>query len=391
MKSVCMLLNGDIKNDSRVIRVIETISNRHEIDLFYISADKNPPENLFNNHVRLIVTQYPGGFLKAIQRHSLFYNEFMFFVAAVLKEHRQYDFIYANDLPCLKPAVKLKDKLKAKLIYDSHEIYIETINQFFPTPKTSLKNILFRFLISFMKYFGTLSEKKLIKKTDFFITVGTGLKFHFENKYKFSGVQVMMNCPKKILFSSNKVLREKLSLQGDQFVLLYQGNINQGRGLEILIDSLSLVDEKVVLVIIGDGVLKNTLIEKVKISNLDNRVYFINTISEADLTEYTVGADVGVNLLEPFNLSKKLAAPNKMFQYIHAELPVIASSSFENNLIFEKYNVGKLVDNNSVSIANAINSILKEDLSIYKSQCRLAAEEYCWESQEPIIKTIIND
>ena len=391
MKRVCILLNGDIKNDSRVRRVVETVSASNEADLYYIASGENSTNNYFNKNVRLIALPPSGGILKKIQRHSCFYNEFLFFVAAVLKENRHYDFIYANDLPCLKPAVKLKKNLNARLIYDSHEIYIETINQFFPAKSTFLKNILFKFLISFMKYFGARNERKLVQEVDYFLTVGTGLKLHFEKKYMLSDVQIMMNCPKKILSSKNNLISEKLSLQENKFIVLYQGNLNQGRGLELLIDCFSLVDDRAVLVIIGDGVLKNTLIEKTKGNQLDKRVFFIDTIAEAKLPEYTVGADLGINLLEPFNLSKKLAAPNKLFQYIHAGIPVIASYSFENNLIFEKYNVGKLVENDITSISNAINSIIKEDLSIYKSQCMLAAAEYSWEAQENILKSIIHD
>jgi hypothetical protein len=52
---------------------------------------------------------------------------------------------------------------------------------------------------------------------------------------------------------------------------------------------------------------------------------------------FSSGADIGINLLEDYNLSKKLASPNKLFEYIHSEMPVICSDTIENRKVFNKY------------------------------------------------------
>ena len=55
--------------------------------------------------------------------------------------------------------------------------------------------------------------------------------------------------------------------------------------------------------------------------------------------DYTKGADFGINLLENINLSKKFASPNKLFEYIHCNIPIICSNTYENKRVIEKFNV----------------------------------------------------
>ncbi len=156
-----MLLNGEIKNDSRVINVIKSISRFHEIDLFYISNENVSNKVLgFNEKVKLIPKELSQNYFRKIIKNTLFYNEYNFFATEVLKKTIKYDFIYANDLPCLKPAINIKEKTGSKVIYDSHEIYIETINQFFPQKAKFYRKIIYKILQKFMRIFGTFAEKK---------------------------------------------------------------------------------------------------------------------------------------------------------------------------------------------------------------------------------------
>ena len=39
MKQIAMLLNGPIKNDNRVIKIIQTLSSKNSVHLFYIDGE----------------------------------------------------------------------------------------------------------------------------------------------------------------------------------------------------------------------------------------------------------------------------------------------------------------------------------------------------------------
>ncbi|MDD2564284.1 MAG: glycosyltransferase [Salinivirgaceae bacterium] len=382
MKMICMLLNGSILNDSRVIKTIKTLSEKNSVDLFYIGGTAED-KSLFNQNVRLNNSEHKTSSLKTkIIKHSLFYNEFLFFVKEVLKQEKQYDYIYANDLPCLKPAVLLGGKLNSKVIYDAHEIYTETINQFFPQRAPFFKRMIFSVLITFMKYVGVKIERKYLKSVDHFITVGVGLKCYFEKKYYFENIKVVMNCPTRTPILDKINYFKLLGVKHDSFLLLYQGVLNEGRGLRLLINAMENTMPEVVLVIIGYGVLEETLNKLVVQKALQKKVIFLGKVDADKLNLYTTGVHCGINLLEPINQSKALAAPNKLFQYIQASIPVIASYSFENNIVFDKYSIGVLTENNSGNIADAINKMAISDRSVYIENCKKAALEYNWENQE---------
>lgn len=388
---ICMLLNGEILNDARVIKTITSLSNHHLVDLFYISDNPEFFEHLFNNNVRLFAFPAPKGILANIIRHSFFYNEFLFFVDKVIEQNIKYNYIFVNDLPCLKPAIILKKRLNSTVIYDSHEIYCETINQFFPINAKFPKNIFFRLIIQFMRFLGERAEKKLLNHVDVFLTVGEGLKEYFEKKYRYKDIKVVMNCPQ---ISSHQCIEKinysaMLNLDKKAFVVLYQGVLNEGRGLKPLISAMQFTNKSVVLVIIGYGMLEQTLKKEVENLSLKDKVFFLGKIPVDQLSTYTAGANCGINLLEPLNKSKELAVPNKLFQYIHASIPVIASNSYENHKLFEKYNIGYLVENTPQSIAEAINRMSSVDRTYFVVNCQKAALEYNWENQEKILLKLI--
>lgn len=388
MKKIAVLLNASIKNDARVIKIINTLSSENKIDLFYIEGNKND-KSLFNKNVRLFSFPKPKGFRNTIIKHTFFYNEFNFYKQKVLQNNAKYDFVYANDLPTLKPAIEIKKETSAKVIYDSHEIYIETLNQFFPINSRGIKKIVVQMLLILMRYSGTKAEKHLLTNVDHFITVGDELKKYFFRKYKYNGIKVVMNCPYSKKTKDIKNIKADLSINDKDALFIYQGNLNEGRGLKLLVESFQYVNKNIYLLILGNGVLKKELQELVFKLKLNNKIFFHNEVAHSELLSFTKGADFGINLLEDLNLSKKYAVPNKLFEYIHSELPIISSKMPESINIYEQYNIGKLVENNSKSISKAINTIINENLKEYKSNCQLAALKYSWENQEQTLQSIV--
>jgi glycosyltransferase involved in cell wall biosynthesis len=391
MKHVCVLLNSTIRNDSRVIKVVRTLQSMPAtaIDLFYINGT-DEDKTLFGENVRLFSCEHKLTAKVRILRHTLFVNEFLFFVSHVLSTGLSYDFIYANDLPCLKPAAILKKKLGSKLIYDSHEIYIETLNQFLPIKASWPRRIVFGMLLYIMKYYGAKTERRLIRRADHFITVCESLSRYFAQKYNEQNVLVMMNCPSQQEQTDAVDFRSMLNLAPEKFIFIYQGCINRGRGLNLLLEAMQHADERAVLIFLGDGTMKPQLRKDCHDLNLGHKVFFLDTVSPSVLLSYTRGADCGVSLLETYNLSKAYAAPNKLFEYIHAGIPVIATLSLESQKVFSKYLIGILINNDVQVITIALNEMIAADTAFYCDYCRLAAQEYNWQQQEKVLFGIFN-
>lgn len=390
MKKVCVLLNGPICNDSRVIKEIRTMTAVAEVDLFYIDGT-DEDKLLFDKNVRLFPFKMISNFRTKIINNTFFYREFLFYVDEVLKQGVKYDYIWADDFPDLMPAVKLKEKIGAKLIYDSHEIFIETLNQCFPPKAVFYKHIIHKLCLFIMKKSGRRAEKRMLAKVDRFVTTCESYKNFFVSTYKYNEISIIMNCPHFVGEIVPHDLRKDFNIPQNGFVIVFQGKLIPARALNEIIDSMNYVSENVYMILVGDGMLETKLKKQVEDLNLSERVFFTGRVPSAEMVNYAAGADAGINLQPNINLSKYYGSTNKFFEYMHAGLPMIVSDSPENKNIMLKYDMGLFVKDcyNSKEIAAAINKMADMDLSKYKENCKEAAKEYNWENQEKVILDLI--
>ena len=390
MKVIAILLHGNIRSDYRVVKTILTLSKKFEVVL-YFHGQQEDIQNHFEgqNNIRCKAVQARRSLKQWILRNTFFCLEYDYMVDVVLKSKQKFDFVWANDLPTLHPASVIAESLGAKLIYDSHEIFGETLNQFFIKTSNTLKNSVFTALLRIMRWHGKRMESKLLMRTDLMFTVNESLKEYFINQYGYKRINVLMNIPSSINLSDVSIdFKAIYSWDPSSCIVLYQGSLNSGRGLEILIDSFALLQERYCLVILGDGILKSFLIGKVKEHNLQSRVKFLDSVSLSDLPSFTRGADIGINLLETYNLSKKLASPNKLFEYVHAGIPIVASMTIENQKVFDKFKIGELCDNNAKDVSDKI-ILVSYHINEYKVGLESAKGEYSWEKQENELNYLI--
>jgi glycosyltransferase involved in cell wall biosynthesis len=390
-KTICILSHTPIANDSRVLKIIRYFADKgfYCQVIYPVSNKKNAlPKSILNN-VDYTPVLIRNSFFRQVLRHTLFPFEFNY-ITEYINQKVLLSYIYINDLPCLNAGIILKRRNPGSaLIYDSHEIYCETVNQFFPLNINLLKSIVFKGLITIMKTSGFYIERKLVKKVDLFITVNESIKNYFEKRYGISGVQVMMNCPSAKQSQKDMTIvdyRKTYGWNENSRVFLYQGAWNKGRGLELLIRVFQEAPREFKLVIIGWGVLEKEMKNIIDENDLQEKVKLYGFVPQENLLSFTKAADVGLNLLEPFNLSKAMASPNKLFEYIHAGIPVICSDTFENRRVLEKYDVGILTENSLESLLNCIRHFadhLKIDEK--KKDIPKARELYSWEKQTIVL------
>lgn len=377
-----MLLNGAIKNDSRVIRMIRTLASKFQVDLYYINGSPGDDLIFKNLSVRLFDTS--ENLRKSWVNRNLFLHlEFLHFIEVVNRSGIDYKYIHANDYPTLYPAIKLGKKLNAKVVYDSHEIYLETINQFF-SANNVIKGYLVKLWIALVKGLGFPIEYRLMKQLSVFITTSPSFLNYFKAKYKLPKKSlIVMNCPNKEPVEKAK---EQNHFGVDGTVVLYQGMLNPGRGLNELVLSAHFLPEGIYIVILGDGPLKNHLKDTVSKKGLEEKVIFIDAVPSSVLSDYTRAADIGVLILEPYNLSKKLASANKIFEYMAAGIPIIATDLPENRRVIEDCDAGILIsDHSPESISSAVRYLSEnpKKMQEFGSNGRLGhIIKYNFENQE---------
>ncbi|MFD0618099.1 glycosyltransferase [Paenibacillus sp. GCM10027629] len=286
----------------------------------------------------------------------------------------KYDIYHSNDLNTLPQGFICARVLrKRKLIYDSHEVQ---------TSRTGYNS----------KIYG-IAEKFFIKHIDIMIMENHTRAKYIEDLYGFYP-KVVHNYPIPMQPETSKKidLYSILDIPRDEPILLYQGGIQIGRGLDKLIQATPMF-ERGVVVLIGDGRIKPELEKMVRDMGLENRVKFLPKVPLEDLLDYTRNAYLGFQILNNVCFNHYSASSNKLFEYIMSAVPVVACSFPEIQRVVDKENIGVCVNSHDPkSIACGVNHLLNNDdlIEIIKENCMRARDRYNWTNESNVFIKIYN-
>lgn len=202
---------------------------------------------------------------------------------------------------------------------------------------------------------------------------------------------VLLNVPPYRVPVRTDRIRHHLRLPPHSTVLLYQGAVHEGRGIEHGIRLLCLLPE-VVLCILGDGAYRPTLEQMAADFRVSDRVFWLGWRPYDELLDWTASADIGLALIEPISQSYELALPNKVFEYCMAGIPTIATALPALRELFEQYRIGILlsVDFSLEELGRAVRTLrIPEVWQQYHDRCRKAATHLCWEAQHPKLAELL--
>ena len=350
MKHLFFTVTNDLTYDQRMHRICTSLAeNGYKVTLVGRSKKNSLSlrEEVYNQY-RLTCF---------FQKGKLFYIEFnlrLFFYLLFKKM----DGICAIDLDTIIPCLFISQLKNIERIYDAHEYF------------TEMKELQHRKKV---QNFWLSIEKFAVPKFRYCYTVSDGLAETFNRKYNKDFISIR---------NISKLLQISSKVEETEFIL-YQGAVNEGRGLEYLIPAMQFISTP--LVICGDGNYMSetkTLINKY---GLQEKVKLKGMILPDALKNITLKATLGINLTETEGHHHYYALPNKFFDYIHACLPQITMNLPEYRKINKRFEVAVLIDDLEIdTIAEAINKTLnnKELLLILKQNCLKAREVFNWEQEE---------
>lgn len=285
------------------------------------------------------------------------------------------DLLYANDLDTLLPNYLVSKIRSIPLIYDSHELFCEV-----PELLTS----------PFKRKIWLKIEKSIVPKLKNCITVNESIAKIFEEKYKVK-FNVIRNIS-DMVENFEPRSKEELGLPLNKNIILLQGaGINIDRGAEELVDAMKFVDNAFLL-IIGGGDCWEVLQKKVNDQHLSEKVLLIDKMQKIQLMSYTFNADLGISIDKNTNLNYYYSLPNKIFDYLQAGLPILASRLPEIEKIITHYRIGDFIDDHKPqTIAGKINEMLaSQKLREYKENTNVAAKELSWVTEKQKLKAIFS-
>lgn len=359
-KKVCLVFLGNPFLDSR----LTNLGNSLREDGFNVSVIGFDWFSLNENYIEKDLKIFR---LRKSKISLLFYLHFIFILFKELLK-ADADIFFAEDFYTL-PLVTFFAKLKsAKVFYNSREIYayIGGLRN-----RPHLQRII------------TAIERFFIKKVDLVLTTGEMDSEFLEKFYSLPKTSVVRNIPLYQKPNAKVDFRTMFNIVDDKLIMLYQGVIIPGRGIPLIIEALPQMP-KAVLLLLGDGEQKKNYQNLAKKFAVEERVIFAGVFSQKELINYTAAADVGLSLIENISISYYHALPNKLFEYIMAELPVLSSDLPQMKRIVETYNVGEVINlENQQELIDVLNkwSVDRQLLESYKKNCLPASQALNWQAE----------
>ena len=368
MKKVTLIVLNNFKNDSRVLKEAISLQNiGYQIKVVALHEDTlgefDTVSNISVHRIRLKSKEWSKKrFIQLVK-----YFEFIY---KVVKEYKHSDILHCNDLNALPIGVIVKKffNKSAKIVYDAHEY---EINDRPNESKYSIK----------IKYFF---EKWLIKYADRVITVSDAIAKEYVKLYDIEKPALVLNAPPYVSIKKKNIFRETFNISEDKTIFLYQGGLSNGRGIEILLETFKqMKNSKSVIVFMGYGVLENIVVES---SQEYENIYYHKAVSPTILLNYTSSADFGILFYENNCLNHYLCSPNKMFEYLMAEIPVVVSNLYEMRRLVENSSIGIVAKENSPKGLNiAIKEAIQLDRQKLHNNIQKVKTIYNWEEQEKIL------
>jgi glycosyltransferase involved in cell wall biosynthesis len=357
----------DFTHESRVLKIIRSLSSAELVDKAFVAA-LHPPGLPEDEILK------PDIEIKRFRLHSrnlskvFFIQLFKYFEFAyrVYKHYRDKEIgmINIHSLALLPLGVFLKKKYRAELIYDTHELETETEG-----------------LFGMRKLFSKIVEKFFIKQADLVVVVGDLIADWYEDTYKIQRPLVLLNVPNYKEVQKKDILRDMLGIADHERIFLYQGGLAQGRGIELILETFkSNRPVNSVVVFMGYGPLENTIKEAARECNA---IYYLPSVPVEKILDYTSSADFGLSIIEASCLSYYYCLPNKLFECLMAEIPVVVSNMKEMARLVRDNNLGVVVENlTPQGIMDAISAFDISDVNELKRNIKAVKKEYSWETQE---------
>jgi glycosyltransferase involved in cell wall biosynthesis len=288
------------------------------------------------------------------------------------------DVVYCHDLYCLQAGVMLKRRWGARLVYDSHEYY----------PYRHLSR----------GFTGVIHayEAVLVREVDAYITVSPQLAEELERVYGVGPVHAIPNV-EPVPHPRPPVPTSELSRLADgRLKILYQGAFAEGRGLEEVLREWTGVDgTRVALFLRGPRNAWREQLERraEELGLLGKSVYFLSPVLEKDLIAAAQEADIGLIPYKGDLPSYRFACPNKLSQYLHAGLAILANRIPFVEQLVARGQAGVCYDvDEPGSFARAVEALLSDGFGIERfrrNAHEFAGNEYSWERYEDVLLSLV--
>lgn len=369
-----MHVRGSLRTDARVRREANTLVQEGfivtvvDVEQEHVTLLK---EDIDGIHTRHLIK--PGWFVRAHMPWRLLKSaEKLFFCTLALLKVRA-DIYHAHDVNALLPCYIVAKLRRKPLIFDAHEMPLYELDNL----RRSLGRKILWSVLSF-----------LLAGCAGIITVSSPIAQEMYKRYGAANVTIIRNIPPYQLVSKKNHLHRCLELHPGTRIALYQGNLQEDRGLDRLVYAARFLDRENVIVLMGKAVGETLARLELLIAEegVADRVKILPAVPYEELLDWTSSADVGLIIFAPdFSVNIQMCLPNKLFEYLMAGLPVLATPLSAVSEILRTYQVGQSVSSLCPEqIAADLNALLADQNTMARLRAnalQAVHEDLRWEME----------
>jgi len=366
MIKVATLVFNPFTNDSRVLKEALSLAKNNYSVTVVAHGDEGLATKETIDNIEVVRVAFLNR--KVTKKKLLKVKAYLSYIKEAVNYSKEFDILHCNDLNSLPIAVIIKKfyNKDIKIVYDAHEY------------ETEMKG-----LSGVTKALTKFFEKNMIKYADKTITVSNSIANEYARLYNIEKPNLVLNAPPYKKIEKKDIFREKFNISKEKTIFLYQGGLSGGRGIEIILEAFTDIDEKSVIVFMGYGPLEELVNEY---ADKYENIYYHDAVTPDVLLDYTCSADFGILFYENNCLNHYYCSPNKMFEYLMAEISVISSNLYEMKKIVEENNIGVVATDNSANgLREAIVKATQLDYETLKTNIKKVNLIYNWEEQEKVL------
>jgi glycosyltransferase involved in cell wall biosynthesis len=179
-------------------------------------------------------------------------------------------------------------------------------------------------------------------------------------------------------------------------LMVYSGVIQDQRNVPGVIRALPLMPEvhfAVVCVPSTTVPLAQRLLDTARAVGVEDRVHLVEPVAPEAIAEYLSTADVGIDPMDTHFGQHAYALPNKLFDYLHAGLPVAVSTNEYERQFVETNQLGTVFDPDSPDqMAQAVlDAIAGADRFCQNAKASGVLAEYSWAGQVERLVTLYQE
>jgi glycosyltransferase involved in cell wall biosynthesis len=358
-KRISFTVTNDLVFDQRMSRICNSLHKAgYRVTLIGRKRKQSPALQLQPYSQKRIPCFFEKG--------KLFYIEYTIRLTWYLLLNK-FDIYAAIDTDTLLPNTFISRIKSRKLVFDAHEYFTEV-------PELKGRK--------WIQKCWEWTELACIRHTHLRYTVSKSLAMIFTDQHHLT-FHVIRNVP--LLSETNN------NVQATDAVILYQGDLNPGRGLEEILDCMPQLNAT--FRVAGDGPIRSILEEQIRQLGIENKVELLGYVQPDALRKLTAEATIGINLLSDDSLSYRYSLSNKFFNYMHAAIPQICADFPEYQLINAEYEVAVLSALHKESILKSIERLLSDHAYYAQLQanCRAARTQFNWQLEEQHLIRLYNE